>query len=53
MEENLKIDPPTEELQKGIDDVLVVDVLVSIFSKEPIDLCQSRDGLLLPGGKGG
>ena len=43
MEENLKIDPPTEELQKGIDDVLVVDTLVSIFSKEPIDLCQSRD----------
>lgn len=35
-EENLKIDPPTEKLNKGIDDVLFVEVFISIFSKDPI-----------------
>jgi len=43
MEEILKIDPPTEKLNKGIDDVLFVEVFISIFSREPIQLGQSRD----------
>lgn len=43
MEENLKIDPPVETLNKGTDNVLFVETLVSIFSREPINLCQSRD----------
>ena len=51
MEENLKIDPPTESLKKEIEDVLVVDTLVSIFSKEPIDQCQSRDAPAPSGGE--
>ena len=56
MEENLKIDPPVEELSKLIDDVIWIDVMVSIFSKTQINLGQSRDHVepaevpLLPGG---
>ena len=34
-EENLKIDPPVEDLEKDIE---VHEVIVTIFSKEPIDL---------------
>lgn len=50
MEENLKIDPPVETLNKGIDNVLFVETLVSIFSREPINLCQSRDVPVPSGG---
>ena len=35
MEENLKIDPPIEGLEKEVE---VQEVLATIFSKEPIDL---------------
>jgi len=39
-EENLKIDPPVEDLEKDIE---VHEVIVTIFSKEPIDLRNRMD----------
>ena len=39
-EENLKIDPPVEDLEKDIE---VHEVTVTIFSKEPIDLRNRMD----------
>ena len=57
MEENLKIDPPVEDLSKSMDDVIWTDVLVSRFSKTEIHLGQSRDHVApadvspLPGGE--
>ena len=43
MEENLKVDPPIEGLEKQVE---VQEVLATIFSKEPIDLRNPIDELV-------